>query len=101
MGIYTALKYLTQQQRNNNKRIQAFTNNALISIIFLLQEPKLETITRETIETFRGQRTECKITTEKKDCEDQLPADLVDILNQQVRRNARNSSLTKVSGNLL
>ncbi|KAK5639994.1 hypothetical protein RI129_010805 [Pyrocoelia pectoralis] len=41
------------------------------------QEPKLETITRETIETFRGQRTECKITTEKKDYQDRLPSEFV------------------------
>ncbi|KAK4872975.1 hypothetical protein RN001_015004 [Aquatica leii] len=41
------------------------------------QEPKLETITRETIETFRGQRTQCKYTTEKKDCQKQFPTDFI------------------------
>ncbi|KAB0792566.1 hypothetical protein PPYR_14525 [Photinus pyralis] len=46
------------------------------------QEPKLETITRETIETFRGQRTECKFTTEKKDCQNQLPNEFVYKLEQ-------------------
>ncbi|XP_071053490.1 uncharacterized protein [Onthophagus taurus] len=31
------------------------------------EQPKLETITRETIETFRGPKTEYKVTTEKRD----------------------------------
>lgn len=59
------------------------------------QEPKLETITRETIETFRGQRTECKITTEKKDYEEQLSPEIACILSQQVRRNTKNGIVRK------
>lgn len=61
-----------------------------------LQEPKLETITRETIETFRGQRTECKFTTEKKDFEDKFPADLIEALTDKAKRTTKRG-VTKVS----
>lgn len=61
-----------------------------------LQEPKLETITRETIETFRGQRTECKFTTEKKDFEDKFPADLIEALTDKAKRTTK-KGVTKVS----
>nr|XP_023020881.1 uncharacterized protein LOC111509384 isoform X2 [Leptinotarsa decemlineata]XP_023020882.1 uncharacterized protein LOC111509384 isoform X2 [Leptinotarsa decemlineata]XP_023020883.1 uncharacterized protein LOC111509384 isoform X2 [Leptinotarsa decemlineata]XP_023020884.1 uncharacterized protein LOC111509384 isoform X2 [Leptinotarsa decemlineata]XP_023020885.1 uncharacterized protein LOC111509384 isoform X2 [Leptinotarsa decemlineata]XP_023020886.1 uncharacterized protein LOC111509384 isoform len=47
------------------------------------QEPKLETITRETIETFRGERTECKITTETKDIDENCPRDLIEALTDK------------------
>lgn len=47
------------------------------------QEPTLETITRETIETFRGQRTECKVTTEKKDFEDKCPPHIIEALAEK------------------
>ncbi|XP_056637489.1 uncharacterized protein LOC130445698 isoform X1 [Diorhabda sublineata] len=50
------------------------------------QEPKLETITRETIETFRGERTECKITTETKDKEEKCPPDLIEALTGKVSK---------------
>lgn len=49
------------------------------------QEPKLETVTRETIETFRGQRTECKITTEKKGSVENIPAELFITLTDKKR----------------
>lgn len=65
----------------------------------LLQEPKLETITRETIETFRGQRTECKFTTEKKDFEDKFPADLIEALTDKAKRTTKRG-VTKVSKNV-
>ncbi|XP_044269926.1 uncharacterized protein LOC123014738 isoform X4 [Tribolium madens] len=61
------------------------------------QEPKLETITRETIETFRGQRTECKITTEKKGCEDKFPSDLIESL--QVSRTPKRTLSNKKKRN--
>jgi hypothetical protein len=60
------------------------------------QEPKLETITRETIETFRGQRTECKITTEKKGCEEKFPPDLIESLNDKVARTPKRTLSNKV-----
>ncbi|XP_017772831.1 PREDICTED: uncharacterized protein LOC108559950 isoform X2 [Nicrophorus vespilloides] len=47
------------------------------------KEPKLETITRETIETFRGPRTACKITTEKKGCEFNVPANVLETLTRK------------------
>lgn len=62
----------------------------------LLQEPKLETITRETIETFRGQRTECKFTTEKKNFEDKFPADLIEALTDKAKRTTK-KGISKVS----
>lgn len=62
--------------------------------MFDLQEPKLETITRETIETFRGQRTECKFTTEKKDYEEEVSTELIEALS---KRSSRNNTLVKVS----
>lgn len=62
-----------------------------------MQEPKLETITRETIETFRGQRTECKFTTEKKDLlEDKFPADLIEALTDKAKRTTKRG-VAKVS----
>ncbi|KAJ8931021.1 hypothetical protein NQ314_016114 [Rhamnusium bicolor] len=64
-----------------------------------VEEPKLETITRETIETFRGQRTECKVTTEKKDCEQKCPPDLIEALTDKVTKTNKKPSL-KVSNNL-
>lgn len=64
--------------------------------MFLFQEPKLETITRETIETFRGERTECKITTETKDTEEKCPPDIIEALSDKVSRNTKKSSV-KVS----
>ncbi|XP_018569850.1 uncharacterized protein LOC108909884 isoform X3 [Anoplophora glabripennis] len=59
------------------------------------EEPKLETITRETIETFRGQRTECKITTEKKDYEETCPPDLIEALTDRVTKTSKRPSLKK------
>lgn len=56
----------------------------------------METITRETIETFRGQRTECKFTTEKKDLEDKFPADLIEALTDKAKKAAR-KGVSKVS----
>ncbi|CAG9768166.1 unnamed protein product [Ceutorhynchus assimilis] len=55
------------------------------------EEPTLETVTRETIETFRGQRTECKVTTEKKDFEDKCPQDIIQAL-------AEKATKSKISG---
>jgi uncharacterized protein YkwD len=63
------------------------------------QEPKLETITRETIETFRGQRTECKITTEKKGCEEKFPPDLIESLNDKVARTPKRTLSNKKKRN--
>lgn len=63
------------------------------------QEPKLETITRETIETFRGERTECKITTEKKDTKEKCPPDIAEHLSDRINRTPKKSSV-KVSKNL-
>lgn len=68
-----------EKRRHNVVATPTFTK-------LLLQEPKLETITRETIETFRGQRTECKFTTEKKNFEDKFPADLIVALTDKARR---------------
>ncbi|KAJ8973071.1 hypothetical protein NQ317_002286 [Molorchus minor] len=62
------------------------------------REPKLETITRETIETFRGQRTECKITTEKKDYETRCPPGLIETLTDKISRSSKKPSI-KVSVN--
>ncbi|XP_072399922.1 uncharacterized protein [Diabrotica undecimpunctata] len=59
------------------------------------QEPKLETITRETIETFRGERTECKITTEKKDTEEKCPPDIIEALTDKVLRSNTKPSVKK------
>ncbi|XP_050517539.1 uncharacterized protein LOC126892114 isoform X2 [Diabrotica virgifera virgifera] len=59
------------------------------------QEPKLETITRETIETFRGERTECKITTEKKDTEEKCPPDIIEALTDKVLRSNKKPSVKK------
>ncbi|KAK9882009.1 hypothetical protein WA026_018861 [Henosepilachna vigintioctopunctata] len=53
------------------------------------QEPKIETITRETIETFRGPRPACKVTTEKKDCEERVPHDIFDNLRLKSRSTSR------------
>ncbi|XP_060519497.1 uncharacterized protein LOC132697833 isoform X2 [Cylas formicarius] len=50
------------------------------------QEPKIETITRETIETFRGQKTECKITTEKKDFEEKCPPGIIEALTERAAK---------------
>ncbi|CAG9816159.1 unnamed protein product [Phaedon cochleariae] len=50
------------------------------------QDPKLETITRETIETFRGERTECKITTETKDIDEKCPHHLFEALTEKSSR---------------
>lgn len=52
----------------------------------------METITRETIETFRGERTECKITTEKKDTEEKCPPDIIEALSDRVSRNTKKPS---------
>ncbi|CAH1180815.1 unnamed protein product [Phyllotreta striolata] len=59
------------------------------------QEPKLETITRETIETFRGERTECKITTETKDKEEKCPPDIVEALTDKVGKTAKKHIVKK------
>ncbi|KAF5289263.1 hypothetical protein FQA39_LY15193 [Lamprigera yunnana] len=59
------------------------------------QQPKLETITRETIETFRGQKTECKITTEKKDCQHSFPSDLIYKLNEKNTLSSKNGMFKK------
>lgn len=75
------------------------TSKSVDNIAFtklLLQEPKLETITRETIETFRGQRTECKFTTEKKDFEDKFPADLIGTLTDKAKKTTKRAG-SKVS----
>ncbi|XP_045465180.1 uncharacterized protein LOC123674262 isoform X2 [Harmonia axyridis] len=53
------------------------------------QDPKIETITRETIETFRGPRTACKVTTEKKDCEEEVPPDIFESLIMKSRSCSR------------
>ncbi|KAH1000065.1 uncharacterized protein LOC109533085 isoform X2 [Dendroctonus ponderosae] len=50
------------------------------------EEPTLETVTRETIETFRGQRTECKVTTEKKDFEHKCHPDIARALAEKITR---------------
>ncbi|CAH0545884.1 unnamed protein product [Brassicogethes aeneus] len=50
------------------------------------EEPTLETVTRETIETFRGQRTEYKVTTEKKDCDNKCPPDVLKAVLQQNKK---------------
>ncbi|KAG5897860.1 hypothetical protein JTB14_024894 [Gonioctena quinquepunctata] len=47
------------------------------------QQPTLETITRETIETFRGERTECKITTETKDTNEKYSPDQIKALTDR------------------
>lgn len=59
------------------------------------QEPKLETITRETIETFRGERTECKITTEKKDTEEKCPQDIIEALTHREAKNSKKPNVKK------
>lgn len=53
----------------------------------------METITRETIETFRGERTECKITTEKKDTEEKCPPDIIEALSDKVNKTAKKTSI--------
>ncbi|XP_066258178.1 uncharacterized protein [Euwallacea similis] len=58
--------------RKTDQRIFANSKNG--------EEPTLETVTRETIETFRGQRTECKVTTEKKDFEPKCPPEIIQAL---------------------
>ncbi|XP_076264117.1 uncharacterized protein LOC143198658 isoform X2 [Rhynchophorus ferrugineus] len=58
-------------------------------------EPTLETITRETIETFRGQRTECKVTTEKKDFEDHCPPDIIEALAKKATHDIKRPSTKK------
>ncbi|XP_065157178.1 uncharacterized protein [Atheta coriaria] len=63
------------------------------------KEPMLETVTRETIETFRGQRTACKITTEKKNREETVPPDLVETLAEKADRSRRGTPV-KTSKNL-
>lgn len=59
------------------------------------QEPTLETITRETIETFRGQRTECKITTEKKDFENRCPQDIIEALADRGAQTVKRTIIKK------
>lgn len=59
----------------------------LNDVIFLsFQEPKLETVTRETIETFKGQRSEYKVTTEKKNCDEKCPAEVVHAVLDKSKR---------------
>lgn len=82
-----------------SRHLKNYADNIVYTITFtkfLLQEPKLETITRETIETFRGQRTECKFTTEKKDLEDKFPADLIEALTDKAKRTTKRG-IVKVS----
>lgn len=60
----------------------------------------METITRETIETFRGERTECKITTETKDTEEKCPPDIIEALSDRFSRNPKKPSV-KVNINFI
>lgn len=57
-----------------------------------MQEPTLETVTRETIETFRGQRTECKVTTQTTDYESTCPPDIIEALADKATKAASNKS---------
>lgn len=96
-AIMLRIRFLwTRQKAQTMSHVIAFTERFFVC---LLQEPKLETITRETIETFRGQRTECKFTTEKKDFEDKLPADLIEALTDKAKRTPK-KGVGKVSKNL-
>ncbi|XP_063240497.1 uncharacterized protein LOC134541189 isoform X2 [Bacillus rossius redtenbacheri] len=68
------------------------------------EEPKFETVTRETVETFRGNRTERVTTSEKRDVLRNLPEDLTSSLaevslngtprNGVPSRNTRSPSLS-------
>lgn len=60
----------------------------------------METVTRETIETFRGQRTECKVTTQKTDYESTCPPDIIEALAEKATKAASNKSsgVNKVKG---
>lgn len=41
-----------------------------------LQEPKIETLTKETVQTFRGNKIERKVTSQKKDSQN-VHSDLI------------------------
>jgi hypothetical protein len=47
--------------------------NVLLYMFYLLQEPKFETVTRETVETYRGNKPDRVTTSEKRDVFQNLP----------------------------
>ncbi|XP_018335434.1 uncharacterized protein LOC108744254 isoform X2 [Agrilus planipennis] len=53
------------------------------------KEPLLETVTRETVETFRGQRTQLRVTTERKEKNEKVPPDLLEALGENYKKTHR------------
>jgi len=53
----------------------------------LSQEPKFETVTRETVETYRGNRPERVTTSEKRDVFQNLPDEFRTILQREENGN--------------
>ncbi|XP_050302498.1 uncharacterized protein LOC126740500 isoform X3 [Anthonomus grandis grandis] len=61
------------------------------------EEPTLNTVTRETVETFRGQRSECKVTTEKKDFGEKCPPEIVEALAEKASQTPKKTPVRKSS----
>ena len=52
-----------------------------------LQEPKFETVTRETVETYRGNRPDRVTTSEKRDVFQNLPGEFQKVLQKDQNGN--------------